>query len=183
MFKSIGKYTYYGQCDFKNYETPLDNRQFYVEVGSFTSIGNKITFFVTEGVAHNHNSFTTYPFGNIHNDIFNNLSVPPRIQSKGNIKIGSDVWIGENVTIMSGVTVGDGAVIATNSHVFKDVEPYSVVGGNPSKFIKYRFDPYFINELMELKWWNLDDSTINRILPIIQQNPTLESIQQIRSII
>ena len=53
--------------------------------------------------------------------------------------IGNDVWIGSNVTIMSGVTIGDGAVIANNSHVVKNIDPYSIVGGNPAKFIKFRF--------------------------------------------
>ena len=47
--------------------------------------------------------------------------------------------IANNVTIMSGVWIGDCSVIACNNHVIKDVEPYSIVGGNPAKFIKYRF--------------------------------------------
>lgn len=40
---------------------------------------------------------------------------------------------------MAGVTIGDGAIIATNSTVIKDVEPYSIVGGNPAKEIKSGF--------------------------------------------
>ena len=54
------------------------------------------------------------------------------------ITIGSDVWIGAQVGIVDGVSIGDGAVIAMHSVVTKDVEPYTVVGGNPAKFIKRR---------------------------------------------
>lgn len=62
---------------------------------------------------------------------------------------------------MSGVTIGDGAVIANNSHVVKNVEPYSLVGGNPAKLIKYRFTEEQIKNLLIIKWWNWDDIKIN----------------------
>lgn len=73
---------------------------------------------------------------------------------KGQILIKNDVWIGSNVTIMAGVTIGNGAIIAANSHVVKDVEPYTIVGGNPAKFIKYRFDKDIIDKLLTIRWWN-----------------------------
>lgn len=68
---------------------------------------------------------------------------------------------------MSGVTISNGAVVAANSHVVKDVEPYSIVGGNPAKHIKYRFNKNIINKLLEIKWWNLDDENLNKLLPIL----------------
>jgi serine acetyltransferase len=68
---------------------------------------------------------------------------------------------------MSGVTIGDGAVIANNSHVVKNVEPYSIVGGNPAKLINYRFTPEQIQKLLEIKWWNWDDSKINQYTPLL----------------
>lgn len=55
------------------------------------------------------------------------------------IMIGNDVWIGHGSILLSGVTIGDGAIVAAGSIVVKDVEPYTVVGGNPAKFIKNRF--------------------------------------------
>ena len=58
---------------------------------------------------------------------------------KGDTIIGNDVWIGYRSTIMPGVKMGDGAIIATNSTVTKNVEPYSIVGGNPAKEIKKDF--------------------------------------------
>ena len=54
------------------------------------------------------------------------------------IVIGDDVWIGSRVIILPGVHVGNGAVIGAGSVVTKDVEPYSIVAGNPAKLIRKR---------------------------------------------
>lgn len=69
----------------------------------------------------------------------NTLQIPPqkrKLTYKGPVVIGDNVWIGDKATILSGVTIGKGAVIAANTVVTKDVPPYSVVAGNPSKIIK-----------------------------------------------
>jgi len=68
---------------------------------------------------------------------------------------------------MTGVTIGDGVVIANNSHVVKNIEPYSLVGGNPAKLIKYRFTPEQIEKLLEIKWWFWDDEKINKLTPLL----------------
>jgi serine acetyltransferase len=78
---------------------------------------------------------------------------------------------------MSGITIGDGAVIAANSHVVKNVEPYSIVGGNPAKFIKYRFSPEQIEKLLEIKWWNWEDEKINKYTPLLCNTDIDEFIQ------
>lgn len=57
--------------------------------------------------------------------------------SKG-IVIGDDVWIGANVVILDGVSVGEGAIVAAGAVVTKDVDPYSVVTGNPASLKKLR---------------------------------------------
>ena len=53
--------------------------------------------------------------------------------------IGNDVWIGQGAILLAGVTIGDGAIVAAGAVVVKDVEPCSIVGGNPARFIKSRF--------------------------------------------
>ena len=68
---------------------------------------------------------------------------------------------------MSGVTIGDGVVIANNSHVVKNVESYSLIGGNPAKLIKKRFTKEQIDKLLEIKWWNWDDNKINKFTPLL----------------
>lgn len=53
--------------------------------------------------------------------------------------VGNDVWIGHGAIIIAGVTIGDGSIVAAGSVVTKDVEPCTIVGGNPAKFIRNRF--------------------------------------------
>lgn len=52
------------------------------------------------------------------------------------IKICDKSWIGFNSIILKGVTIGEGAVVGAGSVVTKDIEPYTIVAGNPAKFIK-----------------------------------------------
>lgn len=55
------------------------------------------------------------------------------------IIIGNDVWIGTGAIILKGVNIGDGAIVGAGAVVTKSVKPYSIVGGNPAKLLKYRF--------------------------------------------
>lgn len=54
------------------------------------------------------------------------------------IEVGNYAWVAADTFVGPGVTVGDGAVVGARAVVFKDVEPWTVVGGNPAKFIKKR---------------------------------------------
>jgi hypothetical protein len=53
------------------------------------------------------------------------------------------------------------------SLVTKDVPPYAIVGGNPAKIIKYRFNEEQIKDLLEIAWWNWTDEEIIKFLPLI----------------
>lgn len=134
-------------------------------IGNFCSIAGNVNIYL--GGNHRPDWVTTYPFGHINQSKFNMFDGAGHPATKGNITIGNDVWVGDNVTIMSGVTIGDGAIIANNSHVVKDVEPYSIVGGNPAKLIKLRFTQDQINKLLEIKWWNWSDEKINEYTPLL----------------
>lgn len=68
--------------------------------------------------------------------------------------IGNDVWIGYNATILNGVTIGDGAIIGAGSVVTEDVPPYAIVGGNPAKLIRFRFNQEIIERLTRSAWWD-----------------------------
>jgi len=69
--------------------------------------------------------------------------------------------------IMPGIKIGDGAVIGSRALVAKDVEPYSIIGGNPAKLIRKRFHDAEIEMLLELKWWNWDDDKLRKAMPIL----------------
>lgn len=125
--------------------------------------------FIMNGANHLTDALSTYPFaifGKGWERAMDGKSYP----NKGDIKIGNDVWIGYNATIMAGVTIGDGAIIATNSTIVKDVEPYSIVGGNPAKEIKKRFDNSTIKKLLEIKWWNWDIEKITKNVQNLTDN-------------
>lgn len=74
--------------------------------------------------------------------------------------IENDVWVGDNVMIMPGVQIGTGAVLGAGAIVTKNVEPYSIVGGNPAKLIRKRFSEERISELLASKWWDWDEEKI-----------------------
>ena len=161
----IGDYTYYS--DNKNspenfYEHIQHHYEFLGDrliIGKFCAIAEGVTF-IMNGANHRMDGITTYPF-----HIFGGgwEKVTPAVQQlpfKGDTVIGNDVWIGQNVTIMPGIKVGDGAIIATNSTVTKDVDPYVIVGGNPARLIKKRFSDEMIALLMKLQWWNWDEQEI-----------------------
>ena len=85
--------------------------------------------------------------------------LPYKIE-KGNTIIGNDVWIGDNVIVLPNVNIGTGAVLGGGSVVTKDVEPYTIVAGNPAREIKKRFSPETVNELLMSKWWDWDQEKI-----------------------
>ena len=93
--------------------------------------------------------------------------MPDEWPSKGDTLIGNDVWIGYSATIMPGIRIGDGAIIATKSVVTRDVEAYTVVGGNPAKEIRLRFEASIIQELLGIRWWDWDIEKITRNLKAI----------------
>ena len=153
----VGDYTYYD--DFENVENFEKNVKYHFDfvgdkliIGKFCMIASDVKF-IMNGANHLTDAMSTYPFA-IFGYGWEHAMEGKSYPQKGNINIGNDVWIGYNATIMAGVTIGDGAIIATNATVVKDVEPYSIVGGNPAKEIKKRFSKEVIAKLLELKWWN-----------------------------
>jgi len=134
-----------------------------LEIGKFCSIANNVTIFL--GGEHRSDWVSTYPF-NVLLKSYSYIKGHP--SSKGDVIICNDVWIGSGVLILSGVTIGDGAIIGANSVITKDVEPYSIVGGNPAKLIKYRFDKKTIKKLLEIKWWDKKLEEIAVVIPLLQ---------------
>jgi len=145
--------------------------------GNFCSIASNVVIYL--GGNHHTDWVTTYPFGHIHTDTFKHDGIG-HPSTNGNVTIGNDVWIADNVTIMSGIHIGDGAVIACNSHVVKDVEPYSIVGGNPARHIKYRFTPEQITKLLEIQWWNWPEDKIQKFIPYMCNSDIDAFLEQIK---
>ena len=90
--------------------------------------------------------------------------------SKGNVKIGNDVWIGIGATILSGVNIGDGAVIGASAVITKDIPDYAIVAGNPAKVVRMRFDANQISTLKRLRWWEWKKPKIEAGMEFILSN-------------
>jgi len=137
-----------------------------LKIGAFCTFASLVVIFL-DG-EHHTEYITTYPLGG---------DSHPR--SKGGVTIGNDVWIGWDATIMSGVTIGDGAAIGARAVVTKDVEPYTIVAGNPARVIRKRFSDQIIEQLLEARWWNLSDTAIDKITPFLLAGDPAEFLKQI----
>ena len=134
-------------------------------VGKYCSIAPGVTLML--GGEHRVDWVTTYPFSALWPEAKHIQGHP---KTKGNILIGNDVWIGKDALILSGVTVGDGAVIAAKAVVAKNVPPYAIVGGNPARIIRYRFEPEIVQKLLKAAWWDWPMSEIKQVLPFLLSN-------------
>ena len=156
---NVGEYTY-GKPNILYWDDKTK-----LTIGRFCSIARNVTFLL--GGNHRVDWITTYPFSALNDEWIEAKDIHGHPSTNGNIKIGNDVWIGYDATILSGVTVGDGAVIGSKSVVTKDVEPYSIVGGNPAKIIKKRFKENQIQRLLELQWWNWSKDKIKKNINLL----------------
>ena len=170
----VGDYTYYDDPDGpENFEkNVLYHFDFIGDrliIGKFCAIAKDVTF-IMNGANHQTSGFSTYPFFIFGNGWEKFVPKSNDLPFKGNTEIGHDVWIGYNATIMPGVKIGSGAIIASKSVVTCDVPAYSVVGGNPAKVIKTRFDDKTINTLLDIAWWDWSNEKITAHLGAITQN-------------
>lgn len=144
--------------------TVLESAMAQLTIGRFCSIGQAVVVVLGN---HRTDTVTTYPFKSLRRYWSTAASSLNDHTSKGDVVIGSDVWIGHGVTILSGVRVGDGAVLAAQSVVTKDVPPYAIVAGNPAKVVRKRFDEATVEKLLALRWWDWSEDKIDAAMPLL----------------
>ena len=137
-------------------------------IGKFCSIACGVKFLFNSG-NHKMSSLSTYTFPLFFEEWGLDVShITEAWDNKGDIVIGSDVWIGYEAVIFAGVTIVDGAIIGTRAVVTKSVPPYTIAGGVPAKPIRKRFSEETISALLAARWWDWPEEKIARNLAAIQ---------------
>lgn len=140
-------------------------------IGNYCSIAGGTIFLL--GGEHNLNTISTYPFKVL---VFGEER---EAGSKGDIVVKDDVWIGQNAIICSGVTIGQGAVVAAGAVVTKDVESYTIVGGNPARLIRYRFDENLRKEMEQTDIASLFDRFKKEDMPLVYSRLDYDVLEKI----
>ena len=165
----VGDFTYIADSEFESHVTnfyPWSKDKLFI--GKFCQIAAGVEFMMDDA-NHQMGAVSTFPFYTLEGW---NMKAP-KIEDmpyKGDTVIGNDVWIGQNAVILPGVHIGDGSIIGANSVVGSDVNPYTIVAGNPAKIIRKRFDDELINLLEKFKWWEKSIEEINNLIPMLTSN-------------
>jgi acetyltransferase-like isoleucine patch superfamily enzyme len=146
-FSSIAKYSFVG----------FNSKITHAKIGSFCSIAENV---IINPGDHPLNLLSTSPVFYSERNILKKCFNQTDIEEFNKTVIGNDVLIGTHAFIKGGITIGHGSVIGAYTIVTKDVEPYSIVVGNPGKTIRKRFDDITISKLLKSKWWEYDDDTL-----------------------
>jgi acetyltransferase-like isoleucine patch superfamily enzyme len=131
-----------------------------LSVGAYCSIALNVQILL--GGHHHSEWLTTYPFSAMLPG-----DIPHSSFSRGDVVIGNDVWLCSNSIVLSGVKIGDGAIVSAGAVVTRNVEPYSIVAGNPARHIRWRFDESTRTKLLEIAWWNWPAEEMARIAPVL----------------
>jgi chloramphenicol O-acetyltransferase type B len=127
-------------------------------IGDYVCIGAEAVILMGGNHTHRIDWLSLYPFM---------ASIEAAYQPKGDTRLGDGCWIGMRAMLMPGVTIGEGAVVAAGSIVTADVEPYTIVGGNPARPIKRRFSPQTIARLLALRIYDLSTEEFVRVQPLL----------------
>ncbi len=171
----VGDFTYIADSEFESHVTnfyPWSRDK--LIIGKFCQIASGVEFMMNDA-NHQMNAVSTFPFYTLEGW---NMKAPKAedMPYKGDTVIGNDVWIGQNAVILPGVHIGDGAIIGANSIVGRDVDPYTIVAGNPVRVIRKRFDDELIALMEIFKWWDMDIDTINGLIPLLTSSD-LETVK------
>ncbi|STY31419.1 chloramphenicol acetyltransferase [Legionella wadsworthii] len=150
--ETVVRYLYGDEFSLNNWQPQWHIDQLYI--GDYVCIAAEAIIMM--GGNHNHRSdwFCLYPFADNYIQAY---------QGKGDTHIGDGVWLGMRSLIMPGITIGEGAIIAANSVVTKNVEPYSIVAGSPAKLVKKRFPDSVIQRLLQLNIYSWDQEKFNHL--------------------
>jgi acetyltransferase-like isoleucine patch superfamily enzyme len=143
----VGPHTY-GEPSLRHWGMPGG---YVCRIGDYCSIADIVQIFL--GGYHRPEWVSMYPFSAFE-EWRDDCLVTNHTVGRGDVVIGSDVWLGSQCVIMAGARIGHGAVVAARAVVSHDVPPYAIVAGNPARVVKYRFDEATIADLLAIAWWD-----------------------------
>lgn len=169
----VGRYSYYSGYyhghsfdDCARYLMPDRDDVDKLIIGSFCSIGTGAAFMMAGNQGHRNDWISTFPFFFMPEEpAF--ADAMNAYQPAGDTVVGNDVWIGAEAMIMPGIRIGHGAMIGSRALVTRNVEPYTVVGGNPARPIRKRFPEEDIAMLLEMAWWDWPIEQIKAAMPLL----------------
>lgn len=125
-----------------------------IRIGKYCSIASNVL--VMAGGNHHFDVVSTFPFDRrLAKESTDLLEAKNRAyKTTPDTVLGNDVWVGIKAVIGGGANIGDGCVIGAGAVVFSDIEPYSIVVGNPGRVVRRRFDDCTVERLLKMKWWD-----------------------------
>ncbi len=171
----VGEYSYYDDPDYAEDFASRNVLYHYgperLIIGKFCAIATNVQF-IMNGANHRTTGITTFPFPVFGASWGNHINLVSDLPNAGDTVVGHDVWIGRDVMIMPGVNIGTGAIVASGSVVVRDVEPYSIVGGNPAELLRSRFSAEQVAHLLKTAWWDWPIEDISeKIVPLMSGQP------------
>ncbi|HEY9079205.1 CatB-related O-acetyltransferase [Magnetovibrio sp.] len=160
--------------DFTYYDSPIhpehfqdDNVLYHYEaqgdrliIGKYCALAHGVTF-IMNGANHRMDGVSTYPFPIFGASWGEHMDLLGDLPSRGDTRVGNDVWLGMEAMVMPGVTIGDGAIVAARAVVTSDVAPYTIVAGNPAQVVRERVSPADAQRLVETAWWDWPTEIVN----------------------
>ena len=154
----VGEYTYYDDPDdalgFERNAFLYAHGPERLIIGRYCAIASGVRF-IMPGANHADLGPSTFPFG-----IFGEpwaertMDLVMGAPSRGDTVVGNDVWLSYRALVLPGVTIGHGAIVAAASVVATDIPPYAIVGGNPARVIRRRYDDEDVERLLRAAWWD-----------------------------
>lgn len=167
--------TQVGKFSYTNFNTVIRHSQ----IGKFCSISWNVSI---GGKDHDHSKVTLHSKWRFFK-AFDGVSIEVSEYEQSSCILGHDVWVAANAVILRDVKIGNGAVIGAGAIVTRDVEPYSIVVGNPARKMKMRFDDNTISELENIAWWNWPDDLIRKHADLIYSSKAdVVALEKLRTI-
>ncbi len=173
----VGDYSYY---DDPEHATEFETRNVLYHygperlvIGKFCALGTGVRFLMN-GSNHRMDGPSTFPFPTLGGSWADHFDLLTDLPNRGDTVIGNDVWIGYEAVIMPGVRIGHGAIVSSRSVVVSDVPDYGIVGGNPARLIRTRYEEADIARLLAVAWWDWPAEHLTRHIRTVMSGTVAE---------